>query len=148
MVDLVSQSSSKAVAGSAGKLAARAAGGVAAVVGHAWPVFAGFRGGRGLLAGAGALVGLNPLAALAVVPVMAISVGATRYVSLGSILSAFAAAVVFVALGAAGVHSWAYGVAAAIGGGLIIGLHHDNIGRLLAGTERKLGKSGESRVTT
>src|SRR5687768_6083266 len=61
---------------------ARAAGGVAAIVGHAWPVFVGFRGGRGLLAGAGAIVGLNPLAAIAITPVILLTNAATRYVSL------------------------------------------------------------------
>lgn len=125
---------------------ARAAGGVAAIVGHAWPVFAGFRGGRGVLAGVGALVALNPVAALVVVPVMALCVGVTRYVSLGSISAAFAAGVAFVALSALDQQSWAYAVAAALGASLIIALHHDNIGRLLAGTERKLGKGGERRV--
>ncbi|MGE0058448.1 MAG: glycerol-3-phosphate 1-O-acyltransferase PlsY [Dehalococcoidia bacterium] len=125
---------------------ARAAGGVAAIVGHAWPVFAGFRGGRGVLAGVGALFGLNPLAALIVVPVMVVCVGATRYVSLGSITAAFTAGVVFLALAALNQQSWAYGVAAALGAALIIALHHDNIGRLLAGTERKLGKGGDRRV--
>lgn len=125
---------------------ARAVGAVAAIVGHVWPVFAGFRGGRGVLAGVGALFGLNPLAALAVIPVMIVCVAATRYVSLGSIVAAFSAAVIFAALAAAGEHSWAYGFAAIAGGGLIIAVHHDNIGRLLAGTERKLGKGGDPRV--
>jgi acyl phosphate:glycerol-3-phosphate acyltransferase len=126
---------------------ARAAAGVAAIVGHAWPIFSGFRGGRGLLAGAGALVGLNPLAAIAIAPVILLTIAVTRYVSLGSILAAFTSGVVFTALAAADVHSWAYAAAAALGGALIIALHHDNIGRLLAGTERKLGKS-DSQVAT
>jgi glycerol-3-phosphate acyltransferase PlsY len=125
---------------------ARAAGGVAAIVGHAWPVFAGFRGGRGVLAGVGALFGLNPLAALVVLPVMLLCVAATRYVSLGSITAAFTAGVVFLGLAALDQQSWAYGIAAAAGAALIIALHHDNIGRLLAGTERKLGKGGERRA--
>jgi len=127
---------------------AQAAGGVAAIVGHAWPVFAGFRGGRGVLAGVGALFGLNPLAALIVVPVMVLCVALTRYVSLGSIVAAISAGVAFVALAAVGEQSWAYGAAAAIGAALIVVLHHDNISRLLAGTERKLGKGGDRRVTT
>lgn len=124
---------------------ARAIGGVAAIIGHVWPVFASFRGGRGVLAGAGALVGLNPLAAIAVIPVMLVCVGLTRYVSLGSIMTAFAAGVVFVLLAAFDMHTWAYAAAAVAGSTLIIVLHHDNIGRLLAGTERKIGKGGEHR---
>ena len=127
---------------------ARAAAGVSAVIGHVWPVFADFRGGRGILAGAGALVAFNPLAAAAVIPVMALSVGLTRYVSLGSITTAFAAGVVFVGLAAFDVHSWAYAAAAVVGSSLIILMHHDNIGRLLAGTERKLGQGGDRRAAT
>jgi glycerol-3-phosphate acyltransferase PlsY len=127
---------------------AQAAGGIAVVVGHAWPVFAGFRGGRGVLAGVGALFGLNPVAALVVVPVFLLCILLTRYVSLGSILAAASAGIAFVILAAAGEQSWAYGVAAAIGASMVIGLHHDNIARLLAGTERKLGKGGDRRVTT
>jgi glycerol-3-phosphate acyltransferase PlsY len=127
---------------------ARATGGVAAIAGHVWPVFAGFRGGRGVLAGAGALFGLNPLAALLAVPVFAATVAATRYVSLGSISCAFAAAILFVALAALDMHSWPYAAAAVVGAALIIALHHDNIGRLLAGTERKLGQRAEPRPTS
>jgi glycerol-3-phosphate acyltransferase PlsY len=127
---------------------AQAAAGVAAIIGHAWPLFAGFRGGRGVLAGAGALFGLNPLAALLAVPVFLLAVAATRYISLGSISCAFAACVLFVALAALDVHSWAYAAAAVAGAALIIALHHDNIERLLAGTERKLGQRAEPRPTT
>jgi len=119
---------------------ARAAGGLAAVVGHVWPVFAGFRGGRGVLTGVGVLVALNPLAALAVAPVAALIILATKYVSLASISGAAVAAAIFVALAAAGVETWAYAVAATSGAALIIAVHHDNIGRLLRGTERRIGQ--------
>jgi glycerol-3-phosphate acyltransferase PlsY len=125
---------------------ARAAGGLAAVVGHVWPVFAGFRGGRGVLTGAGALVVLNPLAALAVLPVAALIVLLTKYVSLASIGGAAVAAIIFIALASADLHSWAYALAAIAGAALIIAVHHDNIGRLLAGTERKIGRGGEPRM--
>ncbi len=127
---------------------AQAVGGVAAIVGHVWPVFAGFRGGRGVLAGAGALVALNPLAALAIVPVAALAVAFTRYVSLASISAAACAAVLYPALAALDVQPWAFGAAAAAGGVLIIVLHRDNIGRLLSGTERKLGQGGSRRAET
>jgi glycerol-3-phosphate acyltransferase PlsY len=125
---------------------ARAAGGVAAIIGHAWPVFAGFRGGRAALAGIGALFALSPIAALVALPVMVLCVGTTRYVSLGSITAAFVAGFVSLALAVFDQQSWAYGAGAAVGAALIIALHHDNIRRLLAGTERKLGKGGERRV--
>ncbi len=126
----------------------RAAGGFAAIVGHVWPVFAGFRGGRGLLTGAGALLALNPLAALAVVPLAGIALYLTRYVSLASITAAAVAGAIFVGLAAADVHSWAYAAAAVAGGGLVIVVHHDNIARLLSGTERKLGQTSSPPEAT
>lgn len=124
----------------------RSAGGLAAVAGHVWPLFAGFRGGRGVLAGGGALMAMNPLAAIAVLPVVILVVGLTRYVSLGSICGCIAAGVIFTLMAVIGEHSWAYAVAACAGGGLIIVLHKDNIARLRAGTERKLGNGGDRRL--
>ena len=126
----------------------RGAGGFAAIVGHVWPIFAGFRGGRGALAGAGALVALNPLAALAVIPLAATALYLTRFVSLMSITAAAGSAGIFVGLAAAGLHPWAYAVAAVAGAGLIIAVHHDNIARLLSGTERKLGKTSSQPGAT
>ena len=123
---------------------ARAAAGFAAIVGHVWPVFAGFRGGRGLLAGAGALVALNPLAALAAIPLAGIALYLTRYVSLASITAAASAGGIFAGLAAADLHSWAYATTAVVGAALIIAVHHDNIGRLRSGTERKLGQTGSA----
>jgi glycerol-3-phosphate acyltransferase PlsY len=124
---------------------ARAAGGVAAVVGHVWPLFAGFRGGRGVLTGAGVLLALSPLAALLVPPPALLALYLTRYASLASIAGCLLAASVFSILAALDYHSWAYAAAAVAGGALIVAVHHDNIRRLLAGTERKLGQGGERR---
>jgi glycerol-3-phosphate acyltransferase PlsY len=126
---------------------ARGAGGFFAIVGHVWPVFAGFRGGRGVLAGAGALLALNPLAALVVVPVAAVTALTTRYMSLTSIVACVAAALVFVLLALLDLAPWAYAVAAIAGSSLIIVLHKDNIERLLGGREPKIGRGGERRAT-
>jgi glycerol-3-phosphate acyltransferase PlsY len=123
---------------------ARAAGGLAAVVGHVWPVFAGFRGGRGILTGAGVLLGLSPVAVLAVLPLGALVLYAWRYMSLMSISMAALVALSFAIGAAAGLHPWAFAVAAALGGALTIALHHDNIARLRAGTERKVGQRVEA----
>jgi glycerol-3-phosphate acyltransferase PlsY len=123
---------------------ARAAGGLAAVVGHVWPVFAGFRGGRGVLTGGGVLIGLSPLATLAILPVAALILYRWRYMSLMSISAAALAAISFVIFAALDLHPWPFAVAAIIGGALIIVLHHDNIARLRAGTERRVGQRVET----
>jgi glycerol-3-phosphate acyltransferase PlsY len=125
---------------------ARAAGGLAAVVGHIWPVFARFRGGRGVLTGAGVLFALSPVGALAAAPVAIIAFLATRIMSIVSISAATAAALAFVVLAALDHHAWAYAVAAVSGASLIIAVHHDNIARLSAGTEPKIGSGGTRRV--
>lgn len=124
---------------------ARAAGGLAAVCGHVWPLFAGFRGGRGVLTGLGVLIGLNPVPVLIVLPVAAAILKTTRYMSLTSISGAAAAAVAFVAFAAAELQPWAFAAVAAAGGALTIALHHDNIARLRAGTERRVGERVETR---
>jgi len=124
---------------------ARCAGGLAAVAGHVWPLFAGFRGGRGVLTGGGVLLALNPWAALLVVPPTVVTAYRWRYMSLASIVAAVLAAVLFLLLAAFDLHSWPTGVAAGAGGALVVLLHRDNISRLLAGTERKIGQGGERR---
>lgn len=125
---------------------ARAAGGLAAVCGHVWPVFAGFRGGRGVLTGAGVLVALSPLAALAVIPPAVVTLLLTKYMSMTSIVACAAAALVFAVFAAFDLHSWAYAFTAIAGATLIVALHRDNIARLRAGTEPKFGRGGERRV--
>ena len=125
---------------------ARADGGLAAVCGHVWPLFAGFRGGRGVLTGVGVLFALSPLAALTAAPVAVIALLTTRIMSVTSISGAATAAIAFVLLAAVGFHAWAYAFAAVVGAALIIALHHDNNARLRAGTEPKLGRGGQRRV--
>ena len=114
--------------------------GLAALIGHVWPVFAGFKGGRGTATGWGGLVILSPISGL-VASVLGLSlVGISRYVSLGSITAAVVGSVIVIvraALGAEpGEHMW-YGI---IGAPLIVYLHKDNIRRLVRGEERKLGQ--------
>ena len=110
-------------------------------------VFAGFRGGRGVLTGAGVLVALDPLACLVVVPVALAVMVSTKYMSATSITGCAAAGVVFVVFAALGWHDWAYAAAAVAGGSLIVALHKDNIRRLRDGVEPKIGHGGERRAT-
>ncbi|HEY8171488.1 MAG TPA: glycerol-3-phosphate 1-O-acyltransferase PlsY [Dehalococcoidia bacterium] len=124
---------------------AAAAGATAAVVGHIWPVFAGFRGGRAIATGFGAALAMNPLASAALIPVAALVVGTTRTMSLMSITMTPLLAVVFIVLAALDVSPPAYAVYASIAATLIVYKHRPNIERLLAGTEPKIGRGGEKR---
>jgi glycerol-3-phosphate acyltransferase PlsY len=124
----------------------QAVGGLACVAGHDWPVFAGFRGGRGVGTSFGVLLGMNPLVGLALVPVAVAIAWFTRYMSVMSISGAVLAAGVLIGLAAAGVLPVAYAVYAGLAGALVVVLHRENIKRLLAGTEPKIGRGGKRRV--
>jgi glycerol-3-phosphate acyltransferase PlsY len=112
----------------------------AAVAGHIWPVLAGFKGGRGIATGLGATFGLGWLGAALGVCVFIPLVALTRYVSLGSVLGVAAVIVSFAALMVWSNVPPAYFLYTAIAGGTIIVMHKDNIRRLLAGTERRIGQ--------
>lgn len=116
-----------------------ALGGVAAVIGHVRSVFIGFSGGRGVATGAGAMLVLAPLTLLLALPVLMLAVWRTRFVSLGSILAALTAALVAVGLAAMGAIGVEALVAAVLVAAVVIAAHADNIDRLRAGTERRLG---------
>ncbi len=121
--------------------------GLAAAVGHNWPVFAGFRGGKGVATSFGAALAMNPVAAAALIPVGLGLVAVTRMMSVMSVGMAPVLALVFIGLAAAGVHPWAYAVYAVVAAAILEVQHRENIRRLLAGTEPKLGQGGERRDT-
>jgi glycerol-3-phosphate acyltransferase PlsY len=118
---------------------AAAAAGLAAVVGHNWSVFIGFTGGRGVATSTGALGALAPLALLVLAPVVVLVIWRSRFVSLGSItgslLSPFVVAG-FALADLAPLPAIAYAAAAGL---LVTAAHSDNIARLRAGTERRIG---------
>lgn len=119
---------------------AAALAGVAAIVGHNWSVFIGFSGGRGVATSAGALGAMTPWTLVILVPIVVAVVWRTRYVSLGSITGALGAPIVtavLAALGVASVPAVAYALASGV---LVTASHADNIGRLRAGTERRIGQ--------
>ena len=113
--------------------------GLLALLGHNWPVFLKFRGGRGLVTGLGGLSVMAPLAAaiaaVAFIPTTLIS----RYLSLGSITAVVVASLSLLGLTLVGVYSSTYAWYGFVGGAIIIWQHRDNIQRLLRGTERRLG---------
>ena len=125
---------------------AEAAAAFAALVGHNWSVFIRFSGGRGVSTGLGALFIMAPVWGLAALGFGLVVVLAFRYVSLGSILGTAAAMVMVLLAALQGHEPWAYFAYAAIAGPLIWVQHHDNIARLLKGTERRIGDPPEHRV--
>ncbi len=115
--------------------------GAAAVAGHVWTVFAGFRGGKGVATMAGVLFALAPLAFAAFAVVWTLTVLVTRYVSLGSILGAIAFTVALALEARTGIGSprFAFGAAAAL---LVIWRHRSNLQRLVRGEERRISWRG------
>lgn len=115
--------------------------GVLAVVGHVWPLFAGFDGGRGVSTTAGALVALAPVPVLCCFLVMAVAVAVSRYMSLGSLAAAYGAGPFTAFWLGRSPESDAALIIAVVGGALVALRHPDNVNRLLHGTERRLGRS-------
>jgi len=113
--------------------------GVLAVVGHIWPILAGFDGGRGVSTTAGAMLALAPIPFFGAFLVMAAVILAWRYVSLGSIAAAYALGPLAAAGLGHGPESDAVLVVAVVAGAIVALKHADNVERLLHGRERKLG---------
>jgi len=112
--------------------------GLAAVAGHNWPIFAKFKGGRGVTAYFGTLFAISPPVAIFGAEVLAVSALHSRHMSLGSILAVLAVWCLLVPLTIT--HNFppiylAYSLAAVA---LVVYQHRDNVRRLQQGTERKL----------
>ena len=118
-------------------------GAVAVSLGHDFPAFLGFRGGKGILCGISVAFALDWRCALIIMGVFAICFFTTGYVSLGSVMGALAFAISF------GLFYW-NNPFVAIGGifiGLLaVGMHHANIGRLFRGAERKVRLFGKKKA--
>lgn len=110
-----------------------------AVFGHSYSLFIGFKGGRGVVTGMGATIVAAPVQMLSAFGVGALLVATTRYVSLGSIVGSTLAGLLMCRLGVKE-REPAWAVWGILVGGFIVVAHRDNIGRLLAGKERKLGE--------
>ena len=117
------------------------AGGLACILGHTFPVWLGFRGGKGVATSAGVLLGLMPIAVVSVFAVWLILFQATRYVSVASIAAA-AALPVFVMLYLrlkmlTGASLLPFSILIA---GVVIWRHRSNMKRLLRGKEQRFGQ--------
>lgn len=112
--------------------------GFAAVAGHVWTIFAGFRGGKGIATAAGALVAIAPLPTGLAALVFALVLLSTGIVSLSSLAAALVFPLSLVALGLFGLppSPWLLGFACLLAP-FIFFTHRSNIGRLLKGTENR-----------
>jgi glycerol-3-phosphate acyltransferase PlsY len=119
---------------------------LAAMIGHTWPVFAGFRGGRGVLVGAASFIALDWQIFLVALTIFVLTAWGTRMMSVASLVSAFDVPIML---------AWrwhttpdfpfsylAYGILA---GTFVVLSHRDNIRRIANGTERRIG--GPSRTS-
>jgi len=107
----------------------------AAVLGHCYPAYIGFRGGKGVATGGGAMFALAPLPAFVSLIILVLVAGITRYISLGSVLAASAFPFVLLLFG------FPTGFVLATLPLIVIILvrHAGNLSRLVRGTERKFG---------
>jgi glycerol-3-phosphate acyltransferase PlsY len=113
---------------------------LAAFLGHLFPVFFRFKGGKGVATAAGVLIALEPTLALAILASWLIVVYFSRMVSLASIVAALFAPVYYLfGDGVAWSAPGAQVLAVAVMGLLLIWRHAENIGRIVAGSESRLG---------
>ncbi len=112
--------------------------GIGAIIGHVWPVFVKFRGGRGVSTFFGALAALCPPAAIFGGEVLIIGAGLTKFASLGSIVGVVSTYTILVPLTIMNGFHVELLLYTLIGAVLIIVLHRDNIVRLVSGKERRL----------
>jgi glycerol-3-phosphate acyltransferase PlsY len=109
--------------------------GLAAVLGHIFPIWAEFRGGKGVATLLGLVMGISPLSALSCLAVFLLVLYLTRFVSLSSILASLAFPVFILVI--YNVHNPTYRIFAIAVAALVILTHQKNISRLLTGSESK-----------
>jgi glycerol-3-phosphate acyltransferase PlsY len=114
--------------------------GLAAFLGHLYPIFLKFKGGKGVATAAGVILALEPLLGLAVLGTWLFVAYAFRYSSLAAVLAAALAPVYSALMHGANGHTLVIGII----GMALIGKHWPNIQRLLAGQETKIGNKKKS----
>lgn len=125
--------------GSVGRLIA----GAFVIVGHMFPVFFGFRGGKGVLTGGAFLLMFDWRIFAIAMTLFLLAVGITRWVSLGSILAASSFPITIWIF----YHNVPMTILAVLMGGAVVVAHRGNIGRILSGTERRFSFGGQHELT-
>ena len=116
---------------------------ITAIMGHNWPLYSKFKGGRGVAPGWAGLIILSPIAGIVASLVGLLTIAISRYVSLGSIVGTTSGAITLIVLSLLDVDPLAYIWYGPIGATIIVVRHKENIQRLLTGKERKLGHRSE-----
>lgn len=110
--------------------------GLAAVLGHIFPVFAGFRGGKGVATLFGMILAVQPLVAVSCIGVFLLCLYLTRYVSLSSIFAALSLPVCVLWIW--NEHELIYRIFALLVAALVVLTHQKNIGRIVRGVESRI----------
>lgn len=111
-------------------------GGLLSIIGHCWPVFLGFRGGKGVATSAGALLFIMPFQVLVLATVFVLVIAISRYVSLGSISAALSLPVA-VFITSDNVSFFKISLIITL---IVVFKHRGNITKLMNGNERKIGE--------
>jgi acyl phosphate:glycerol-3-phosphate acyltransferase len=138
MLDILKGAGAVWLAGAAGGTKQAVLGGAAAVLGHMFPVFLGFGGGKGVATGAGATIGLAPVVGLLAVPIWVLTSLATGYVSVGSLVTAVAIPTMAFAFG----EPWPVKAFLVAASALVFWRHRTNIARLRNGSEHRVNVRG------
>ncbi len=117
--------------------------GIAAVLGHIFPIYAGFRGGKGIATLFGMILGIQYIIAVLLIGVFIVILLLTRYVSLSSILASIALPILV--LYAYNEPELSYRIFSISVAFLVLLTHHKNIGRLLEGNEAKINIKAKKR---
>jgi glycerol-3-phosphate acyltransferase PlsY len=115
--------------------AAPAAAGLAAIIGHIYPVWLRFRGGKGVATACGVFLVVTPMAMTLAIAIFTTVVWLTKYISLGSTLATLALPPLAYALGS----SWSAVLGALASAAIIVFRHRSNLARIRTGTERRIG---------